>query len=596
MSVNKHLKDLQNVMYAQGYDAYIIPSSDPHQSEYVAEYWRGRAWISGFTGSMGYVAITASHAGVWTDSRYFLQCEMELQGTNFAMHKQGVQGAPEHIDWLCQNLPLGSRVACDGSLFSVEQVWQMQRKFEVAGMHFVTDADLLSAVWHDRPALPSAPIFEHDVQYAGRSRTEKIDAIRQKMREHKAAWHLVTTLDDIGWTLNLRGSDVACNPVFVAYLIIGLEKSYLFTDISKISTELKHRLNDDAIFVKPYDAVADFMALLPNSEYVVVDTANANFALYNTMNKAQIVEAQTFSILMKAIKNSVEIKHIRSVMEKDGVALVRAFRWLEKILPERTVTEHEFAMKLAECRSEMPLYYGESFDAIIGYEGNGAIVHYHPSPTGSANIRAGKGILLVDSGGQYHDGTTDITRTVALGEPDEDTRRICTLVLKGHIALAIAQFPAGTRGIQLDILARQYLWQVGLNYGHGTGHGVGFFMNVHEPPQGFAPGLSARGTTPQMIGMYSSNEPGFYREGVFGYRVENLVLCTEADTPQEFGQFLKFETVTLFPIDTKLVDADLLTRDERKWLNAYHREVYARLSTHLNADEKAWLRAKCERI
>jgi Xaa-Pro aminopeptidase len=593
MTVNERLLALRQSMKIQNLAAYIVPSSDPHQSEYVAEHWQTRQWISGFTGSMGYVVVTHSEAAVWTDSRYFLQCEFETKNTQFKLHKQGVQGAPEHIDWLCEILPEGSLVGCDSSLFSVDQIRNMQKAFGKKNIDLIHDMDLISPLWSNRPALLKAEIFEHEAKYAGKTRTEKLTEIRQKMTEKGGNYHLVTTLDDIGWTLNLRGSDVECNPVFVAYMVIGLEKTWLFIDNQKVPNDLKTILNHDNIFIKNYDSINGFLSQLTDNESIIIDTGNANFSIYNAVKHAKIVEHATFSIVMKALKNDTEIGYIREVMVKDGVALVKAFRWLEKTLDERPVSEYEMASMIAQYRSDQPLYFGESFAAIIGYKSNGAMMHYRPMPETSAMIHK-EGILLMDSGGQYQDGTTDITRTIALSEPTAEQKRNFTLVLRGLIALSKIKFPHGTKGIQLDTLARMYLWQHGLNYGHGTGHGVGFFMNVHEPPQGFTPNLNERGKTVLEAGSYTSNEPGFYKEGEYGIRIENLIIAQHAEK-NDYAQFLDFETVTLFPIDLKLIDPSVLGEDSA-WLNAYHARVYERLSVHLDEAEKAWLKAQCRAI
>jgi Xaa-Pro aminopeptidase len=594
MTINEKLSALRQLMKQNNLDAYIVPSGDPHQSEYPAERWLSRQWISGFMGSMGYAVITQDHAGVWTDSRYFIQCEHELKGTEYLMHKQIVQGAPEHIDWLAEKLTKGSRIGCDGAMFSVAQIRGMQDKYGKVGIDLVTTADLISPIWHQRPPLLNNTIFEHEVIFTGRTRKQKLTAIRAKMKEYKADFHLVSTLDDIGWTLNLRGSDVESNPVFIAFMVIGKDKTYLFVNPSKVPDEIKMALNADDIFLKNYEAIDDFLAQLTDKQSIAIDTSNLNFQLFNSIKKAKILGTATFSSMMKAVKNKTEMKHLRDVMVKDGVALLKAFRWFEQTLDKRDVSEYEMASMIAQFRSDQANYFGESFTAIVGYESNGAINHYHPSHDASAMIRK-EGILLVDSGGQYFDGTTDITRTIALSEPTAEQKRNYTLVLKGHIGLAVLKFPTGTKGVQMDILARMHLWQYGLNYGHGTGHGVGFFMNVHEPPQGFMTGLGARGATPHEVGMYTSNEPGFYQDGAYGIRIENLVLVVEAEKT-EFGQFLKFDTITLFPIDTRLINVSLLTRSEKAWFNAYHKKVNQKLSPFLNEDEKAWLADKCKRI
>jgi Xaa-Pro aminopeptidase len=595
MTVTEKLAALRQQMHIHAIDAYIIPSSDTHQSEYVADRFKSRQWISGFLGSAGTVVVTAKHAGVWTDSRYYEQCEAQLKGSSFEMHKQLVQGAPEHIDWITNNLKKGHNVACDGSLFSLGQIRGFEKAFGKKGIKLVTNADLIDPIWKNRPTLPFAPIFEHEVQFAGKSRGEKLADIRRKMAEHGANYHLVTTLDDIGWTLNLRGSDVECNPVFIAYLVIGMDSCSLFVERSQIPEALKNTLNTEGVFIRKYDGIDEFLAKLTAKDTIVVDDANANFVLFSAIKSAKIVEEATFSIMMKAIKNPIEQEYIRQVMVKDGVALTKSFMWLEQTLSKRTVTEYEVASMIAQYRSDQPNYYGESFDAIIGYNANGSIMHYKPDTHTSATIEK-SGMLLLDSGGQYADGTTDITRTISLdGKPTATQKRDFTLVLKGHIGLAMLKFPAGTKGIQMDILARQHLWAYGLNFGHGTGHGVGFFMNVHEPPQGFVTAWNARGKTEHVAGMLTSNEPGFYKPGEYGIRIENLVLVMPAEET-EYGQFFSFDTVTVFPMDRALIDEKLMSKDEIKWLNKYHKRVYKALKPHLNKAEKKWLKEKCSKI
>ncbi len=595
MTINDKLTALRQQMHIHNIDAYIVPSSDAHQSEYVADRFKSRQWLSGFTGSAGVVVVTATHAGVWTDARYYAQCATQIEGTPFEMHKQIVQGAPEHIDWVANNLPSGSKVGCDGNLFAAAQIRQMRGHFGKKNIKLSSHYDLIEPIWKDRPALPDATIFEHEAHFTGKTRGEKLADIRKKVVELGANYHLVTTLDDIGWTLNLRGSDVECNPVFIAHLVIGLDSCSLFVDREKLPETLKNTLNTEGVFIHRYDSIGDYLVKLTADDTIIVDDANANCAVYSMIKHAKIIEETTFSIMMKAIKNPTEQTLIRQVMVKDGVALLKAFMWLEKTLDKRTTTEYEVASMLAQYRSDQPHYYGESFDAIIGYKGNGAIIHYKPDAQESATIEK-SGILLLDSGGQYADGTTDITRTISLdGKPTKTQKRDFTLVLKGHIGLAMLKFPEGTKGVQMDILARQHLWQYGLNFLHGTGHGVGFFMNVHEPPQGFVTGWNARGKTEHVAGMLTSNEPGYYKTDEYGIRIENLVLVVEEEKT-EFGTFFSFDTVTLFPIDLNLVDASLLTKAEKKWLNTYHKRVYEALKPHLDKAEKKWLKGQCVKI
>lgn len=593
MTINEKLQQLRQAMQAHGVDAYLIPGSDPHQSEYVAAHWQSRLWISGFTGSAGLVIVTREHAGLWTDSRYFLQAETELRGSEFKLHKQMGANVPEHITWLRENLSPGSTLGLDGSLFSVGQIRHLRKHLQPNDMDINHKVDLIAEVWKDRPALPTLPIFEFDVQFAGESRADKLRRIREQVQQQGAASYFISTLDDIAWTLNIRGGDVEANPVAIAYLVIGKDRAYLFINPAKVPEAIKQELNNDGVIVKPYDTIETFLRTLEQS--ILVDDRSVNMRLYDAIPDQLIVRGDNIAMLLKARKNATEMRHLRETMRKDGVALIRFFQWLEQELASRSVTEYEAGRRLNEFRKAQGDYFGESFTAIVGYKANGAIVHYRPAEKSSAKIKP-EGILLLDSGGQYLQGTTDITRTIALGAPTDMQKRNYTLVLKGHIALAEAKFPVGTTGVQLDTLARMYLWKYGLNFGHGTGHGVGFFLNVHEPPQGFtASPNNQRGSTPHEPGMITSNEPGFYKDGDYGIRIENLVHCIEVEKT-DYGQFLQFETLTLFPIDTQLIDADLLTKEERQWLNEYHHRVFNELASLLDADEIAWLKRKCDEI
>lgn len=586
MTVNQKIKLLRTQMSQKNITAYIVPSSDPHQSEYVAERWKSRTWLSGFTGSAGTIIVTSKHAGLWTDSRYFLQAEAELADSEIVLHQQKIPHAPEHIHWLAEHLPKGSTLAMDGSLFSVGHLRFIAKQLADKDINIVSDIDLVDLVWEDRPSLPLAPIFEHSIKYTGKSREEKIAEVKTIMQSKNAQYHFVSTLDDIAWLLNLRGSDIEFNPLFIAYCLVGQDQTYLYIDLTKVSPELQSKLNTDGIILKSYDSVEIHLQSLEDS--IWIDASAINVQLYNALTEEQIIRGHNICRKLKAIKTPLEIKHIRHAMKKDGVALLRLFRWLEATLEDRGVTEYELAEKLAGFRAQQEVYFGESFPAIVGYKGNGAIVHYRPLPDSSATIQK-DGILLLDSGGQYLDGTTDITRTVALGTPTAEQKRNFTLVLKGYITLELAKFPVGTTGVQLDTLARMHLWQDGLNYGHGTGHGVGFFLNVHEPPQGFATGATtSRGTTALEPGMLTSNEPGFYKTDEYGIRVENLILCKMyKETP--YGKFLASEPLTLFPIDTNLINFDLLNETETQWLKDYHQKVWEGLSPMLEEEEKKWL-------
>jgi len=588
MNTNQKIAALRLAMQAHQLDAYILPSGDPHQSEYVANHWKSRQWISGFSGSAGTAIITSDHAGLWTDSRYFLTAEEELKGSELILHKQVIPHAPEHIEWLVTSLRSGSVVGLDGTTFSIAQVKALEHAFHEKGIKINHSIDLINDIWKDRSPLPENQVFEHDLRFAGVSRIDKINLVREKM---KADFHLISTLDDIGWLLNIRSNDIQCNPVTIAFVVVGQAKTHLFIKQSKVSEALANTLKNDHVELHPYENINTFLSELPSGKTIQIHSGSTNTSLYNSIAKEQIVAGANITMELKAIKNPTELAHIDNAMLKDGVALTRLYRWLDKTLDERTVPEVEVAEKLAGFRAEQDDYHGESFGAIVGYKENGAIVHYSPHPDTCATIKK-EGILLLDSGGQYLDGTTDITRTTSLdGKPTAEQKRNFTLVLKGHIALANMQFPLGTSGIQLDAFARQYLWQHGLNYGHGTGHGVGFFLNVHEGPQGISPSIG-RGSQVFQQGMFTSNEPGFYKTGEYGIRIENLIV-TEATSTTAYGTFLKHKTVTLFPIDSKLIDKTLLDENEKKWLNDYHKEVFEKLSPWLDAAEVGWMRVMC---
>lgn len=592
-SVDNRIEALRTEMKKHQLDAYIIPSSDAHQSEYVNAHWKSREWISGFTGSAGIVVITQNHAGLWTDSRYFLQAETELANSQMVLHKQGVPHAPEHNAWMRDTLPQGGKVGLDGKLFSIGQIQAMQRIVHPKGIQIDTELDLIASVWEDRPALPENQIFEHKVKFTGQNRATKITTIRKAMKTLAVDYHLVTTLDDIAWIFNIRCDDIDFNPLAIAYAIIGLEEVYLFINPVKVPAKLSAKFKKEGITVYSYNYIDKFLLSLPKNKLILINPDTISACLADLLTSGQIKKGKTISTYLKAIKNATEINHIRQAMAKDGVALLRMYLWLQIQLDHRTVSEFELGEQLAHFRAQQGLYHGESFPAIVGYQGNGAIVHYRPMPDTSANISK-KGILLLDSGGQYEDGTTDITRTFALGKPTKEQKRNFTLVLKGHIAIASMVFPKGTKGVQLDAFARQPLWQYRLNYGHGTGHGVGFFLNVHEPPQGFATSI-ARGSMPFAPGMVTSNEPGFYKNGEYGIRIENLILCV-ADETNEFDTFYRFEDLTLFPIDKQLIDNELLTKHEIDWLDNYHQKVFKGLSPLLEKSEIKWLTKQCSKL
>lgn len=592
ISVNQRIDQFRVLMNAKNLDAYIIPGRDPHQSEYLAAHWQNREWISGFSGSAGTVVITADHAGLWTDSRYFIQAEQELADSDFELHRLSISRTPQHLDWLKENLPSNAQVGCNGKLFSVNQIRQISKSLASKDITIVSDIDLVAEAWKNRPTLPQSPVFRLDEKYAGKSCAEKINTVRSIMDEQDAEYYLVSTLDDIAWMFNLRGDDIDCNPVFMSYALIGKKVTYLFIDPTKVTEEVGAYLRDQQVIVKDYSAIE--ITLQGLQQPILIDRSTISINLFNRLQEDLIVEGYNIISHLKTQKNETEINQIRIAMTKDGVALTKLFMWLEQTLEERSVPEVEVAERLAELRKSQGNYFGESFNAIVGYQGNGAIVHYHAQPETCAQIEQ-KGILLLDSGGQYLEGTTDITRTVALSPPTDEQKKHFTLVLQGHIALAKACFPKGTVGVQLDILARQFLWNEGINYGHGTGHGVGYFLNVHEGPQGISPTINGRSKQAMKVGMLTSNEPGFYKEDAYGIRIENLIVCRDLETQDKPG-FLDFETVTLFPIDQQLIEKSMLSQEEKDWLNTYHEQVQEKLLPRLNEAEQEWLKNQCRAV
>jgi len=589
MNINERLAALRKEMIQENIDVYIVPSSDPHNSEYVTDQWKSREWISGFTGSAGIVMITQDHAGVWTDSRYFLQAEDELADSEFVLHKVVNQFEPLHIKWILENVSEGKVIGFDGCCLPISQVDYLKNKCATKNQTLNFKHDLFSRIWTDRPELPKDEIFQHQLSFAGKSIEEKLSNIRSEMKNLDVEYHLVTTLDDIAWIFNIRGYDVECNPVCIAFALISESECTLFIDNEKVNSELKNYFQQNNIKLKEYLEIKDVLVKLNPKHTLLLDPNQCNFSLANLV-KTKIQKAQTISRKLKAIKNDVEIGHFRTAMVKDGVALANTFYWLENELENSGVTEFELSEKLDEFRSKQEYFYGPSFPAIIGYKSNGAVIHYRPMPETSKTIQ-NDGVLLCDSGGQYQDGTTDITRTFCFSNPTEEFCKRYTAVLKGMIELTLAKFPKGTNGGQLDVLARKYLWEQNVNYLHGTGHGVGFFLNVHEAPQGFAPGNNQRAQTHHQPGMVTSNEPGFYKDGEYGIRIENLILTIDLD-----NGFYGHETITLYPIETKMILLDEMEPKHIEWLNSYHSKVEALLSPHLEEEQKNWLKVKCKSI
>ncbi len=593
MNIDQRILAIRKLMQQEKIDAYIIPSSDPHQSEYVCEHWKSRQWVSGFTGSAGTVVIFKDKSGLWTDSRYFIQAEAELAGSEMKLHKVIDRSYVNYIKYLSENLNSGSIVGVDGRVFSFGQITSFKKILEDKGITLKTGLDLVTKTWSDRKSLPKGEIFALEENLAGKPISEKFSEVRALMDANGADYYLIAALDSIAWILNLRGSDIDFNPVFYSYGVLSKDGFKLFIDSEKINANLREKLNESGISISDYGNIYKYLSDIHPNESIYVDANTCNYNLYDSIN-CNIVKGDDFVADLKTIKNPTEIENLKYAHEVDGVALVRFYMWLENELKLRTVSEYEAGEKLAYFRSQNEGYISESFSPIVGYKSNGAIVHYSASKDSCKAIKP-EGMLLVDSGGQYKFGTTDITRTIFLGEPGKDEKRDFTLVLKGHIAVDLLKYPEGTNGYQIDTFARQYLWQYGLNFYHGTGHGVGFFLNVHEGPQGISSALAGRTKIPIMPGMLNSNEPGYYREGNYGIRIENLILTVE-DKETEYGRFFKHETITLFPIDLKLVDYSMLTAKEKNWLNNYHNEVYSKLSKHLNNEEKEWLKNMCKSI
>jgi len=592
MTIKERLSALRSEMKNAGINAIIIPANDPHQSEYVADCWQTRTYFSGFTGSAGLLVVLEDYAALWSDSRYFLQAEVELKDTGIVLHKQQVQHAPEHVTWLTDLLPENAQVGLEASLFSIQQVAFLQSHFQNKQIGIKNVEGITGKVWTDRPALPDTVAYEHDVKYTGVSRDEKLKDIRQYMTSVGVQHYFVSALDEVAWMLNIRAWDIDYTPVALSYLLIGEQEVQWFIQEHKVPADLKETLAKSNVIIKDYHQAGDALSSLPATDKLYVDKANLSWAFQSKI-KAQLIAANSVIMPKMALKNETEIGHIKDVMVKDGVALTHFFRWLDDEVQTRGIKETELAKKLTWFRSQQADYKGDSFASIVGYKGNGAIVHYRAQEDTCATVQ-NEGMLLIDSGGQYLNGTTDITRMVCFGEPTAEQKRHYTLVLKGNIALQTAHFPAGTTGVQLDVLARMNLWNEGLNYGHGTGHGVGFFLRVHEPPQGFAESTTTmRGSTAIQATTLSSNEPGFYLTNEYGIRIENLMFCIPSDKQEGF---LAFEAVTLFPINTKLIDMSLMQEKEIAWVNAYHHRVYASLSPYLEGEDDAWLWARCQNI
>ncbi|RMQ42628.1 Peptidase, M24 protein [Pseudomonas cichorii] len=588
--VAERLAQTRALMSREQIDAYLVPSADPHLSEYLPGYWQGRQWLSGFHGSVGTLIITQDFAGVWADSRYWEQATKELAGSGIELVKllPGQQGP---LEWLADQAQAESVVAVDGAVLAVASSRSLASKLYARGARLRTDMDLLNELWHDRPALPANPVFEHLPPHATQPRGEKLARLRQVMVERGADWHFIATLDDIAWLFNLRGTDVSYNPVFISFALIGPQSVTLFVASEKVSDEVRLSLLRDGINLLEYTQIGAALREVPRDARLLVDPARVTCGLLDYLDsEVTLVEGLNPSTLFKSQKTEADTGHIRQVMEQDGAALCEFFAWLDGASGRLPISELTIDEKLTEARQRRPGYVSPSFATIAGFNGNGAMPHYRATEEEHALIE-GDGLLLIDSGGQYLGGTTDITRMVPVGTPSAEQKQDCTRVLKGVIALSRAHFPKGILSPLLDAIARAPIWADEVNYGHGTGHGVGYFLNVHEGPQVIAYQAAATPQTAMLPGMITSIEPGTYRPGRWGVRIENLVINQEAGKT-EFGEFLRFETLTLCPIDTRCLDISLLSEDERKWLNSYHAHVNERLSPLLQGAALQWLKVR----
>lgn len=581
MTSKEKIAALRSAMHNNNIDAFIVYSADPHMSEYLPQEWQERSWLSGFTGSAGFVVITKDKAGLWTDGRYFTQAPIELEGSGIDLFKDGIEGTPNYIDWIISEIPAGGKVAVNALATSHSNWEALDAKFSAKNIS-LTDLPLLKEIWTDRGTAAKNPIYVHPVERAGQSVQDKIAAIRQKMEDQHADVHIISSLDDVAWTLNLRGSDVQSNPVFLGYIVLSKNDAILFTDLEKLDTEARRQMDDAGVKMMPYDEFFNHLKQIKQQNILV--SPNSNQSVFDTLKDANtFIKAAVPGNLMKAQKNEAELEGFRTVMVRDGVAMVKFLYWLTHQAGKEPMNEYSIGEKLRGFRAEGANFVGESFSSIIGYKGNGAIIHYSAKAEGSKEVTNDSSIL-VDSGGQYLEGTTDITRTLALGAVTDEFKKDSTLVLQGMIRLSMVKFPKGTRGVQLDAFARLPLWMAGKDYNHGTGHGVGSFMNVHEGPQSIRKDLNPQELLP---GMVLSNEPGYYVVNQYGIRHENLIAVREAEKT-EWNTFYEFETLTLCPFFKDIIVKEILSADEIQWLNSYHKTCEEKLAPHLEGEVKNW--------
>ena len=586
-NVNSRLLALRDVMREEHLAAFIFPSTDPHQGEYTPAHWQSRMWISGFDGSAGTAVVTMTKAALWTDSRYFIAAEAQLHHTEFVLMKERVEGTPTIAEWLSMTLQeeaSSTEVGIDGMCSSASMVEELIDNLRKKGGFTVrTNFDPMQRIWENRPQIPDHLVEIQPLEYAGETAADKLVRIRLALRERHIDGMLVSALDDIAWTLNLRGTDVCCNPVFVSYLLIASDKVTLYVNEQKLSAKVKDYLAQVGVSIAPYEQIQK--GLRDYFEYnILLDPQETSYTLMHVVDKKRVIRKESPIPSMKAIKNETEIKGFRHAMLRDGIAMTKFLCWLDSHIGKEQITELTVSDKLYQLRSEQPLFRDNSFDTIVAYQEHGAIVHYEPTADSDVELKP-EGLLLIDSGTQYQDGTTDVTRTIALGPVTEEQKRVYTLVLKGHIQLEMLKFPVGVSGTQLDALARKDMWAAGMNFLHGTGHGVGSYLNAHEGPHQIR--MEYR-PAPLRAGMTVTDEPGIYLEGRFGVRTENTLLIVPY-MKTEFGEFLQFDSLTLSPIDTTPIIIEMLTKEERQWLNDYHRRVYDVLSPYLNNEEKLWL-------
>ena len=590
MVVKERVEQLRNLMRERGIEAYIVPSSDPHQSEYVAEHYAARTFITGFTGSAGTAVVTLKDAGLWTDGRYFIQAENELKDTGVTLFRMGESGVPTVEEFLKNSLNKGAKVAFDGKVISVDYFRGLKKALESKDFSFELNEDLIDKIWQDRPERPCTEVILHDVKYTGKSREEKLAEVVKEMKAVGADYYVISGLDDIAWLLNIRGRDVNCNPLTMSYAVISEQKYYLFIDDRKVNSEVRAALEKANVEIKPYDSIVEFLGTI-NEGTMLLDPAKTNTLVHSAI-KIKTIEAMDITTRFKAVKNDVEIQNVRNAMIRDGVAMVKFINWIKKTIKTRNITEMEASDKLEQIRREGENFYDLSFGSISAYRGNASMPHYHATRENQATIKA-ESLYLIDSGAQYLDGTTDITRTLVMGPITEEEKTDFTLVLRGMINLTMQRFLYGATGSNLDIIARIPLWNAGMDYKHGTGHGIGFFLNVHEGPHRIA-------MVPNVIrlekGMIMSNEPGVYKADKHGIRIENLVVVQEDEKTQYGGQFMKFETLTVCPIDLEAIDAALLTPEEKAWLNNYHRTVFEKLSPYLQGEDLEYLKEATREI